>query len=137
MTLSNERSLEQQDLAFSFRQLVDIAEKALSPGVNDPTTAAQSIDVMHDLLRRLATRELPSGRHADEDGCTRLVVPQYSFEDYLQVAVAELWRYGADNSQIPERLGAMLLDLETAARPDHRAAVLHWRAVVSGPDAAG
>src|ERR687895_2226577 len=41
VTLSNERSLEQQDLAFSFRQLVDIAEKALSPGVNDPTTAAQ------------------------------------------------------------------------------------------------
>ena len=134
VTLENERSVE-QDLAFSFRQLVDIAEKALSPGVNDPTTASQTIDVMHDLLRRLAPRELPSGRYADDEGSTRLVVLQYGFEDYLQVAVGELWRYGADASQIPERLAAMLRDVETVARPDRRAAVRRWRAVVSGGDA--
>ena len=52
----------QQDAAFGLRQLVDLAAKALSPGINDPTTAVQAIDQIHDLLRRLVTRPLPSGR---------------------------------------------------------------------------
>jgi uncharacterized membrane protein len=125
----NERSVE-QDLAFSFRQLVDIGERALSSGINDPTTATQVIDVLHDLLRRLAGRELPSGRFADHEGYTRLVVPQYGFDDYLQVAVAELWHYGSDDSRVRERLAAMLRDLHAVARPQYRAAIRGWQAVV-------
>jgi uncharacterized membrane protein len=58
----------EQDLAFGFRQLTDIAERALSPAVNDPTTAVQAIDVLHDLLRALATRSGPPGCWRDEDG---------------------------------------------------------------------
>ena len=50
--LGRERTMR-QDVAFGFRQLVDIAEKALSPAVNDPTTATQAIDRIHDLLRRI------------------------------------------------------------------------------------
>lgn len=49
-----ERTME-QDLAFGFRQLVDIAERALSPSTNDPTAACQAVDVLHDLLRRLVS----------------------------------------------------------------------------------
>jgi len=47
-----------QDPAFGFRQLVDVAERALSPGVNDPTTAVQALDQLHDLLRTLSTRAI-------------------------------------------------------------------------------
>ena len=57
-----------QDAAFGFRQIVDIAEKALSPAVNDPTTALQALDQVHDLLRRLATRRFPSPFRLDEAG---------------------------------------------------------------------
>ena len=60
LDLARERSM-QQDLSFGIRRLVDIAERALSPGVNDPTTAVQVIDELHDVLRRIATlgRSLP------------------------------------------------------------------------------
>jgi uncharacterized membrane protein len=85
-----ERTME-QDLAFGFRQLVDIAERALSPAVNDPTTACQALDVLHDLLRRLAVRHPRSGRHG-ADGSLRLIVPQYGFADFVDLAVQEIWR---------------------------------------------
>ncbi len=130
IALDSDRTME-QDLAFGFRQLVDIAEKALSPGINDPTTACQAIDILHDLLRRLATRELPTGRHPDRDGTVRLIVPQYDFADFLRVAVAEIWHYGADGMQIGPRLETMLRDLQSAALPRHRVAVEHWLAVVT------
>ena len=127
VALDTERTME-QDLAFGFRQLVDIAERALSPAVNDPTTACQSLDVLHDLLRRLATRHLPGGSFRDPGGRVRLVVPQYAFADFLAVAVAvgEVWRYGSDAAQVPERIAGMLVDLAAAALPEHRRAVEHW-----------
>ena len=50
----------QQDVAFGFRQLVDLASKALSPGINDPTTAVQAIDQIHDLLRRFRRGRSPA-----------------------------------------------------------------------------
>lgn len=125
VALDTERTME-QDLAFGFRQLVDIAERALSPAVNDPTTACQSLDVLHDLLRRLATRHLPGGSFRDPGGRVRLVVPQYAFADFLAVAVGEVWRYGSDAAQVPERIAGMLVDLAAAALPEHRRAVQHW-----------
>ncbi|MDN5750685.1 MAG: DUF2254 domain-containing protein [Pseudonocardia sp.] len=131
VALDDERTME-QDVAFGFRQLVDIAEKALSPALNDPTTACQSVDAMHDLLRRLVTRTSPSGGVADTDGQVRLIVRRYLFDDFLAVAVAEVWHFGRDSTQVPERLTTMLRDLESAARPEHRPAVQHWLAVVSG-----
>lgn len=79
-----ERTME-QDLAFGFRQLVDIADRALSPATNDPTTACQAVDALHDLLRRLCTRHLPSGRLCDADGSLRVVVPQYRFVDFVDL----------------------------------------------------
>lgn len=129
VALDEERTME-QDLAFGFRQLVDIAEKALSPGVNDPTTACQAIDVMHDLLRRLATRRLSAGLHTDDQGRVRLVVPQYDFADYLQVALIEVWFYGSESTQVPERIATLLHDLQAAALPEHQDAVRRWAAVV-------
>lgn len=70
MHLDPERTIT-DDVGFGFRLLVDIAENALSPGVNLPTTAVQCIDQLHDLLRRLVTRHISNGWHVDADGARR------------------------------------------------------------------
>ena len=126
-----ERTME-QDLAFGFRQLVDIAERALSPAINDPTTACQALDVLHDLLRRLAVRHLPSGRLSGADGSLRLIVPQYSFADFVDLAVQEIWRYGSDAAQVPGRLSVMLADLSAAALPQYLPVLRQWADRIDG-----
>ena len=130
-----ERTLE-QDVAFPFRQLVDIAQKALSPGVNDPTTATQAIDVIHDLLRRLATRHLSSTRHRDNDGTPRLLVPEWGFAELLDLAVGQIWHYGSDAAQVPERLRKMLADLDGVAIPENQPAIRQWLLTVETSSAA-
>ena len=126
-----ERTME-QDLAFGFRQLVDIAERALSPAVNDPTTACQALDVLHDLLRRLAVRHLPSGRLHGADGSLRLIVPQYGFADFVDLAIGEIWHYGSDAAQVPGRLSAMLADLSAAALPEYLPVLRQWADRIDG-----
>jgi uncharacterized membrane protein len=129
VSFDRERTME-QDLAFGFRQLVDIAQRALSPGVNDPTTAVQAIDVEHDLLRRLATRPPEPGQLCDEDAVPRVVVPVFDFEAYLDLAVGQIWRYGCEDAQVPDRFATMLDDLATVARAEHRAAITRWATII-------
>ena len=112
-----------QDVAFGFRQLVDIAERALSPGINDPTTAVQALDELHDLLRRLATRPLRSGVHVDDRGAVRLVQPAERLADFLALALDEVEHYGSDSLQVQHRVDRLLADVAAAALPEHRAAV--------------
>ena len=133
VAFDTERTME-QDAAFGFRQLVDIALQALSPAVNAPTTAAQVIDELHDLLRRLVTGPQAGGHYRDEDGEIRLVVPQYEVADYLRLAVEEIWHYGRSSPQIPGRLHRMLDDLHAVARPEHRPVVEAWRSRLRDPD---
>ena len=121
--LGKDRTMD-HDVAFGFRQLVDVAERALSPGTNDPTTAVQALDELHDLLRRLATRPLPDGVHRDADDRVRLLTPGTRFEDFLGLALDEVDHYGADASQVQARLDVLLADLAAAALPQHRGAVL-------------
>ena len=80
--LGRERTFE-QDPKYPIRLLVDIAIKALSPAINDPTTAVQTIDQLEDLLRRLGSAEIDAGHVADESGALRLVFPTPTWEDYL------------------------------------------------------
>ena len=120
--LGKDRSME-QDVAFGIRQLVDVAERALSPGINDPTTAVQALDELHDLLRRLATRPLPDGVHRDEDDRVRVRTPTSTFGDLLTLALEEIQQYGQDSGQVQTRIDDLLTDLASAARPEHRAAV--------------
>jgi uncharacterized membrane protein len=112
-----------QDTAFGLRQLVDMAEKALSPAINDPTTAVQCLDRLHDLLRRLAVRPLPSGRYGDDAGNLRLIVPQTTWDNYLHLAFDEIRHFGVGSLQIPRRLRAALLDLHSVAPPARRAPI--------------
>ncbi len=128
--LSDERSM-QQDLAFGLRQLVDIAEKALSPGINDPTTAVEAIDQLHDLLRRLSAAGDPVSAERDPDGVLRLVTREWSFADLLDLAVDEVAHWGADSLQVPGRLDEMFADLVTGVDPRHRPLVARKRAEVN------
>ena len=110
-----ERSMR-QDPAFGFRQLVDIAERALSPGVNDPTTAVQCIDQLHELLRLAHGSSYPSGGYPDAQGTLRLVVPPWRWPDLLDLALDEIRHWGAGSIQIHARLAALLDDLADLTR---------------------
>ncbi|MCJ7710704.1 MAG: DUF2254 domain-containing protein [Chloroflexi bacterium] len=112
--IGRERTMT-QDAAFGFRQIVDIAERALSPGVNDPTTALQALDQIHDLLRRLAVREFPSPSRLDENGDLLLYLPRPGWPDYVALAIDEIRQYGSGSIQIARRLRHLLLDVQTVA----------------------
>lgn len=113
-----------RDPAFGFRQLVDVAIRALSPGVNDPTTATQSLDHLHDLVRRLTRRRFPSEARADEHGSLRLVLPRLDYEGYVRLAFEEIREYGSESVQVMRRLRDVLTDCISIA-PDGRREVLH------------
>jgi uncharacterized membrane protein len=89
VVLGQERTMH-QDPAFAFRILVDIAIKALSPAINDPTSAVMAIDQLHELLSFLGSRHLEVGQHRDVGGRVRLVVEMPGWEDYVSLAVDEL-----------------------------------------------
>ncbi|HUG29488.1 MAG TPA: DUF2254 domain-containing protein [Candidatus Limnocylindria bacterium] len=122
LVIEDERSMD-QDAAFGFRQLVDIAVRALSPGTNDPTTAVQALDRLHDLLRRLIGREFPSPVRRDDSGRVLLVLPRPDWADYVELAVDEIRLAGESQLQIGRRLRYLLEDLLSVA-PDDRKAVL-------------
>ncbi|HUI96239.1 MAG TPA: DUF2254 domain-containing protein [Xanthobacteraceae bacterium] len=108
--LTTERTFE-QDPKYPLRLLVDIAIKALSPAINDPTTAVQAIDQIEDLLRRLGRRALDAGYARDADGKLRLVYPMPTWEDYLTLAFDEIRQYGTTSVQVMRRLRAALTEL--------------------------
>lgn len=116
VALATERT-PHQDAAFGFRQLVDIAERALSPGVNDPSTAAQALDRLHDLLRTLCQRGIPSARRLDEGGRVRLVLPRPGWADYVRLSFEELRTYGTGSLQVVRKARDVLEDLVAVAPP--------------------
>lgn len=120
--LGRERSME-QDIGFGLRQLVDIAERALSPGVNDPTTAVQALDHLHDLVRRLASRPLVPRQRTSDDGRLLVTVPQAGFADHLGLAFDEIAHWGKDSPRVQRRIQVALCDIAVAALPQHRPAV--------------
>ncbi|MER5935106.1 DUF2254 domain-containing protein [Streptomyces sp. NPDC002054] len=123
MALGAERTIE-QDPAFALRILVDIAIRALSPAVNDPTTAVQVLNHIESFLHVAGRVRLP-GRHvlADDQGRPRLVVPGRDWKDYLQLAVCEIREYGASSVQVCRRLRALLEGLHDTVLPAHQPAV--------------
>lgn len=108
--LGADRTFE-QDPKYPIRLLVDIAIKALSPAINDPTTAVQALDQIEDLLRRLARHDLEDGRIADAEGVVRIVFPTPDWEDYLALAFDEIRVFGATSVQVMRRLRSALRGL--------------------------
>ena len=117
-----ERTME-QDPMFAFRILVDIALKALSPAINDPTTAVLAIDQVHRLLRVVGKRQLRDEVVPDVTGRPRVIFRTPNWEDFVHVACTEIRACGADNVQVARRLRAMLENLIRSLMP-HRHAVL-------------
>jgi uncharacterized membrane protein len=105
-----ERTLE-QDPMFAFRILVDIALKALSPAINDPTTAVLAMDQVHRLLRIVGRRELRGDAIRDERGIVRVIFHTPNWEDFVHVACREIRACGAASLQVARRMRAMLEDL--------------------------
>lgn len=125
VTFSIERTME-HDVAYGFRQLTDVAERVLSPSMNDHTTAVQAVDQLHDLLRRLVTRPMPERVHCDDGGSPRLVVHEIGLDHYLDVAVAQVALWGKDSPRVITRLRDALEDVLTVARPEHRALLVEY-----------
>lgn len=118
VALGPERTLN-QDVAYGLRMLVDIAEQSLASGpFDDPTTAVQAIDRLHDILRQVARRPLASGLHHDAGGTPRLHVPTIGWDGLVRIAFDELRRAGADSPQVTRRLRSALDDLLTVAPTD-------------------
>ncbi len=122
VALGPERTLE-QDPMFAFRILVDIALKALSPAINDPTTAVLAIDQVHRLLKAVGLRYLRGEAIADASGRPRVILRTPNWEDYVHIAFTEIRACGASSVQIARRLRAMLDDV-AASLPPHRRAAL-------------
>ncbi|MBU8861864.1 DUF2254 domain-containing protein [Micromonospora sp. WMMB482] len=118
VSLGVERTLG-QDVGFGFRQLTDIAERALSPGINDTTTAVRSVQEMHDLLRRLAGRPGHRMLVDDPDGTPRVRARTQDFDGFLAVAVDDVRRAGRDQPRITRLLDDVLADLRSVALPEH------------------
>jgi len=123
VALGTERTVE-QDPAFAIRIMVDIADKALSAAINDPTTAVQVLDHLEEVLRLIGASELSSGRWRVDGGTRRgLVLPVRTWEQYVSLGVTEIREYGATSIQVMRRLRAMLEELRRDVRPEHRSAV--------------
>ncbi|MFD9030830.1 DUF2254 domain-containing protein [Streptomyces sp. NPDC059567] len=123
VALGPERTIE-QDPAFALRILVDIAIRALSPAVNDPTTAVQVVNYIESFLHTLGGTRLP-GHYVLADGQehARLVLPGRDWENFLQLAVCEIRDYGSSSVQVCRRLRAMLEGLLDTLPPSQHAAV--------------
>ncbi len=118
--LGRERTFE-QDPKYPIRLLVDIAIKALSPAINDPTTAVQTIDQLEDLLRRLGAAELDAGYVSDATGTLRLVFPTPTWEDYLTLAFDEIRQFGLNSVQVLRRMRSALVGLADSLPTEERA----------------
>jgi uncharacterized membrane protein len=122
VALGSERTLE-QDPTFAFRILVDIAIKALSPAINDPTTAVLAIDQIHRLLRHVGMRHVSREEVCDDAGTLRLVFRTPNWEDFVHLACTEIRHCGVGSVQIMRRMRSMLDNLMHTL-PPHRHAEL-------------
>ena len=123
VVLGVERTIE-QDPAFAIRVMVDIAIRALSPAVNDPTTAVQVLDHLGETLRLLGATGRPA---PDSDGANvaspGLVVRARSWDDVVELAFTEIRQYGGSSVQVVRRLRAVLEDLRAQVKPEYHTAV--------------
>ena len=113
----------EQDPRFAFRIMVDIANKALSPAINDPTTAVLALDQIHRLLMYVGKRRLDAGETRDAQGRLRLCYGTPDWPDFVSLAVTEIRHFGASSMQVARRLQALLVHL-LRVLPDARKAAL-------------
>lgn len=116
---------ESTDLAFGLRQLQDVATRALSPGVNDPTTAVLAVEQMSAVLCRYAGHPLGDDLVEDDDGAMRVAAPQPGFAALVELAVGPTRRYASSEPDVLAALLTLLIDLaEHVADSSDRATVV-------------
>ncbi|WP_369242453.1 DUF2254 domain-containing protein [Streptomyces sp. R21] len=116
-----------QDLGFGLRQLSDIALRALSPAVNDPTTAVQALDRIVQFLAALTRRPLDTSLHRDRRGAVRLVQPVPGWTELVDLGFAEIRGCAAESPQVTRRMVAGLDDLLLVVPAERRAPLLRHR----------
>lgn len=102
---------EASDLTFGLRQLADMGVKAMSPGVNDPTTAVQAIEHLSGIVGRLAAHPLGADVANDDDGTPRVIAPRPVFAAHLALAVDQLRVYGRQDPDVLVGLVHLIADL--------------------------
>lgn len=122
VALGPERTIE-QDPTFAFRIIVDIALKALSPAINDPTTAVLALDQLQRLLRKVGKKHLHDDEVRDKEGYLRLILRTPNWDNFVNLSFTEIRHYGASNVQVARRLRAVIENL-IATLPEHRHAEL-------------
>lgn len=118
VAFGSERSLD-QDPTFAIRIIVDIALRALSPAINDPTTGVLAIDQLHRMLRMIGLRNLRTDEILDSTGRLRLIFRTPNWEDFVHLSFSEIRSCGSNNLQIVRRLRAMIENLMKTL-PAHR-----------------
>lgn len=100
-----------QDIGFALQQLLDVAVRAISPSVNDPTTCVHALGHLSAALSRIA-REAPTPHiHKDDDGRIRLVTQRRGLPTLLNLVVSQICTYGMDDSRVAGRLVELLVDV--------------------------
>jgi uncharacterized membrane protein len=124
----------QQDIEFGVLQIVDIALKAISPAVNDPTTAVGCVDQLSRILIRFASREVPEPRVYDLRGVARVHIQWIDFEKLLESAFGQIRMYSKSDVAVSLRLLRALGDIAITSRDEgyRKLLVDHGRRVVEG-----
>jgi uncharacterized membrane protein len=117
-----------QDPSYGVRQLVDIACRALSPAINDPTTALQVLDRVHAVMRAVAFRPDPSGLYLDAAGKVRLVVPMPGWDSLVDLAFTEIALFGSGSPQISRKLMSVYDDLASLVPAPRQQSIERHRA---------
>lgn len=127
-----------QDLEFAISQLVEIAVRALSPGVNDPFTAIRCADRLGSAIYRLARRPMPSPYRRDEKNRLRIVAPPVTFPEVLAASFNEIRQNAGSSAAVTIRLmEVMAIVAESANRPEDRHAVLMHAQLIANAAARG
>lgn len=124
--INDERTVT-QDPNFGIRAIVDIAIHALSPAVNDPTTAVQALDTIEAILHQASGRNLGTSVLRDDGGVPRVVIPASDWDELLDLALSEIRAYGANSLQVTRRLAAVLSGLAELAPEARQAGVRRHR----------
>lgn len=127
----DERTFE-QDPEYAIRLVVDIAIKALSPAINDPTTAVQALDQIEDVLLRIGRCNLENGIYADRRGQPRLLTRVPTWDNFLLLALDEIRAYGADSVQVMRRMKALIKNLTEVLPADRQPALRRWEQRLQG-----
>ena len=135
--LGNQRT-PVQDIEFAVNQLVEIAVRALSPGVNDPFTAMTCVDHLGSALCRLAQRDVPSPYRHDTQDRLRVITPVFTFPDVTDAAFNQIRQYGRSSTAVTIRLLETIAEIAGCVhRPEDRAALLRHAKMIARGAAAG